>query len=338
MDDAPTVKTSGGGAGSRPWSRSRLPRSSRTRTGPRLAGFLACHHRRQFAADDWRWRGALVRSAANVGLAGTTDSRQEVDLPDPNRPPTRSDVVDPLRHARSWRPCTASSQSKSDGSHRCPDRPPPGAPPDRSLQAMQIHSARPSSVRAADPVADLAREFHCPGVAGHPAHPEQFQGRDGGLVRGGHRRARQGPRSGGSPPSSPRGWQGSCSPVVCVPSVVVHRRLYEVMVGAITWPPLWVTRGGLPNRDLRRATTPDRCGIFRATRKFMVSVSCPDNSQHRSPRDHVSGPQSTIRPNRWAGSTPALSLSAPTKLSGWRCHQIACCTQSGSIAPRSHRP
>jgi hypothetical protein len=36
------------------------------------------------------------------------------------------------------------------------------------LQAMQIYSARPSSVRAADPVADLAREFHCPGVAGHP--------------------------------------------------------------------------------------------------------------------------------------------------------------------------
>ncbi len=67
----------------------------------------------------------------------------------------------------------------------------------------------------------------------------------------------------------------------------------------------------------------------------MVSVSCPDNGQHRSPRDHVSGPQSTIRPNRCAGSTPALSLSAPTKLSGWRYHQIACCT-SPSPVPSPH--
>ncbi len=67
----------------------------------------------------------------------------------------------------------------------------------------------------------------------------------------------------------------------------------------------------------------------------MVSVSCPDDGQHRSPRDHVSGPQSTIRPNRCAGSTPALSLSAPTKLSGWRYHQIACCT-SPSPVPSPH--
>ena len=65
--------------------------------------------------------------------------------------------------------------------------------PDRSPQAMQIHSARPSSVRAADPVADFARELHYPGVAGHPAHPEQFQGRDGGLVRCGHRGAIRAP-------------------------------------------------------------------------------------------------------------------------------------------------
>ena len=34
-------------------------------------------------------------------------------------------------------------------------------------------------------------------------------------------------------------------------------------------------------------------------------------------------------------ATPALSLSAPTKPSGWTCHQIACSTQSGSMALHS---
>jgi hypothetical protein len=60
-------------------------------------------------------------------------------------------------------------------------------------QAMQIHGAPPPPVRGANAVADAARELHRPRVAGHPAHPEQFHGRDGGPVRGGHHRAVRGP-------------------------------------------------------------------------------------------------------------------------------------------------
>ena len=106
---------------------------------------------------------------------------------------------------------TASPGSTSDGSpalsrtgHRR------ALYPDGSLQAMQIYRPRPSSMRAADPVADLAREFHCRGRRASGAS-RTIPRRGWQPAQGRSPPGRQGPSSGGSPPSSPRGWQGSCS-------------------------------------------------------------------------------------------------------------------------------
>ena len=201
------------------------------------------------------------------------------------------------------------------GPHACgspiavPVRPSPGAPPDRSLQAMQIHSARPSSVRGADPVADLAREFHCPGVAGHPAHPEQFQGWHGGLVRGGHRRALRAPGQEDLPRRLRGGGRDrahrSCASRRSSCIGACTRSWW-----AITWPPLWVTRGGLPNCDLRpggragqmlRRQRIDRHRIgCVSTRLANQGVGLPDSTA-RSPRQRDVG---TCRGRRKGG--PAI--------------------------------
>jgi len=130
---------------------------------------------------------------------------------------------------------------------------------------MQIHRTRPSPVRRADPVADLAREFDCPRVAGHPAHREQFQGRDGGLVRGGHNGAFGAPGQEDLPRCLRGGGRNRAHR-----SCASRRSWYladctRSMVGNPVTTPLGDTRGDLPNRDLRLATTPDRCCIRSAS-------------------------------------------------------------------------
>jgi len=130
---------------------------------------------------------------------------------------------------------------------------------------MQIHRTRPSPVRRADPVADLAREFDCPRVAGHPAHREQFQGRDGGLVRGGHNGAFGAPGQEDLPRCLRGGGRNRAHR-----SCASRRSWYladctRSMVANFVTTPLGDTRWDPPNRDLRPATTPDRCCIRSAS-------------------------------------------------------------------------
>ena len=174
----------------------------------------------------------------------------------------------------------------------------------RSLRhAMQIHSAAPPPVRGADEVADAARELHRPRVAGHPAHPEQF--RAGTAARSGRSpRGRQGPRSGRSPPSSLRGWQGSCSHRGR-PVGRCERQAGDIMVGDDPATPpgdtLWYR-----NRDLRPAATPARPGRSARLPVLALAVAA---AAHREDR---------AMPASWPSPSPAAVLNRTCRWLGRR--------------------